>query len=133
MATEEKTVDEKAAENNAAATPEDPTEPETPLEELPGYLEALDSGKLSEIKKYLGEFYDVQTKPNIAFIGYRQNVGKAGAKVGDPGFVPREPITQFSDGMDTIKVQKDQRRPFFHKEAARIIAAFPELYKPVID
>lgn len=96
------------------------TEPPKPGEILDkdAYQAALESGTLTEIKEYFGEYFDQQTKPNIAFVGQKLN---------------REALRKISDGMDTIRLPEDQTKPFFHKDAARIVQIAPELYKPVID
>lgn len=58
-------------------------------------------------------------EPNIAFIG---------EKIG------REPITKFNDGMKLVTMPpvEEQLKPFFHKEAPRIVRLWPKLYKSYV-
>lgn len=70
---------------------------------------------INEVVETHGKYFDEQTKPNIAFVGKKD----APAKI--------------SDGMDTLVLPEDQSKPFYHKDAVRIIQIAPELYKPVID
>lgn len=55
-------------------------------------------------------------KPNVAFVGAKRG---------------KEPILFISNGDLTIRLPKDQSKPFHHPDAARIVRLLPELYKPV--
>ena len=55
-------------------------------------------------------------QPNIAFTG---------AKTG------REPLRQIINGDHVIKLPKNQKQPFYHKDAKTIARLYGWLYKPL--
>lgn len=62
------------------------------------------------------EFPKPTPSPNIAFVG-----GKGGYR----------PLLLINNGDREIVMPQDQRKPFFHAEAATICRLFPWLYKAV--
>ena len=57
--------------------------------------------------------------PNIAFIGAKLNL---------------EPLRVITNGdSPTIKLPKNQSKPFYHKDAKTILRLYGWLYKPVVN
>jgi hypothetical protein len=70
-------------------------------------------------------------QPNIVFVRKVPNP-KAGLE-GEPEFITPEAPTRIRNGQVVYEMPgtEEQRRGFFHENAAEIIRAFPEAYKPL--
>lgn len=76
---------------------------------------------------------EVDEAPNVQFIGGYHDTSMKGVKSGEEGFVPREPITAFTDGIQHYKLPEDQSKPFYFAESARLLRLYPQLYKSPVE
>lgn len=75
-------------------------------------------------------------EPNVMFVGGSKDASAKHVKEGEPGFVPREPIKAFKDGMKQYKlppIEEQLAGPFYFEAANILVQLFPKLYKSYVE
>lgn len=78
---------------------------------------------------------EAQPEPNVMFIGGHFDTSAKNVKEGEPGFMPREPIKAFKDGMKQYRLphtDEQLKGPFYYEDAGVLVRLFPKLYKTYV-